>query len=75
MKVVFTKHALERIKERNIKFEDIEKTLRYYDKIIDNKHIKKINSYVLIVVVSKENKRVIKIITAFKSSKINKYLY
>ncbi len=74
MKVIFTKHALERMKERGIGFEDVEKTLKNYDRVIGNKYIKKINSYVLVVVVSKESEEVIKIITVFKSSKISKYL-
>ncbi len=74
MKVILTKHALERMKERGIEFGDIEKTLKSYDRIKGNKYIKKINSYVLVVVVGKESEGAIKIITVFKSSKIGKYL-
>ena len=51
MKVVFTKHTLERIKERNIKFEDIEKTLKYYDKKIMFLYLKPV-SHVLCKIVS-----------------------
>ncbi|NPA38380.1 MAG: DUF4258 domain-containing protein [Candidatus Nanohaloarchaeota archaeon] len=55
MKVIFTKHALERMKERGIGFGDVEKTLKNYDKITGNKYVKKINSYVSIVIFSKES--------------------
>ncbi len=74
MKIIFTKHALERMKERDIGFKEVKSTLKNPDKIANNRYIKKIDSYVLIVVVNEESKGVIKIVTVFKSSKISKYL-
>ena len=77
MNIIFTKHALERIKERKIKIEIVIDTLRSPDKTFKNKettkYVKKINSKVIVVIASLKNNS-IKIITVFKSSKINKYL-
>jgi len=76
-KLIYTLHSLERLKQRKITFNQIENCLNNPDKtIIENnikKAIKKTNNKILIVAYKEENNTII-IITAYKTSKIRKYL-
>lgn len=81
-KIIFSRHAIYQIKERNIDEEQIFLAVFKPDKLIycpDGKiqFLKRIRrsgkTYLLIVVCKKINSS-IKIITAFITSKINKYL-
>ena len=78
MKIRYTFHSLERMKQRGINKELVEECLGKPDKTIvlkDNTHrcIRKIGDRVLIVIY-KINGHTILVITAFTSTKIRKYL-
>ncbi len=76
MRIRYTLHALERIKQREIEREQIIECLQEPDKVMEKNNIfqcvKKINKKLLIVVYKKNDD--ILIITAFKTKKIKKYL-
>ncbi|RLE71437.1 MAG: hypothetical protein DRJ37_04975 [Thermoprotei archaeon] len=76
MKIIYTIHALKRIKERNINRSDVEACVQRPDKLIyENKirkAIRKIGNKALVVVYREEEKCII-IITAYATSKIEKY--
>lgn len=85
MKIIFTKHSLERAKERLISKKELRFAIHYPDKIDkssqDNKRflIKKIyynkklkTDHLLMIICEKENS-IIKIVTIIDTSKISKY--
>jgi len=78
LKIHYTLHALERMKQRGVNRELIESCLNKSDKIdkLDNIYrcVKKINKKVLVVVYRKTCDTIL-VITTFISSKINKYLF
>ena len=75
--IIYTIHALERIRKRGINREAVELCLNKPDNI--NKlndiyrAVKKLNKHILIVAYRFEEKNIL-VITVFKSSKIRKYL-
>ena len=76
--IIYTKHLLERIKEKNITLEEIE-TLLINENISIQKDEysnflkqEKINGYIIRVIFREENTNII-VITAYKTSKIKKY--
>lgn len=76
MKARYTLHALERIRQRGISREEVEACLNNPDKIIENnetKCIKKLGNKALIVVYRMEAGAII-VITAYRTSKLHKYL-
>ncbi|MDW8034519.1 MAG: DUF4258 domain-containing protein [Nitrososphaerota archaeon] len=77
MKITYTVHALERIRQRKISFEDISRCIESPDRVIVehdmSKNIMKINNNVLIVVFRREDDNII-VITAYRSSRVEKYL-
>ena len=77
MKIRYTLHALERMKQRGIDKELVEECLENPDRTLleedTYKCIKKINDRVLVVIYRK-NADSILIITAFVSTKTHKYL-
>ncbi len=77
MKIVYTLHALERLRQRGITREQVEQCIREPDKIekLEGLHrcIKRLNNKVLVAIYKESRDRII-IITAFKTSKIKKYL-
>lgn len=77
MPVRFTKHALERFKTRDISKEDVYNTINNPDKILKDSFgniiaQKKINNYLLRVFYYIEGKSKV-VLTAYKTSKIEKY--
>jgi hypothetical protein len=76
--IILSSHASDRIKERSINISEIETTIIDPDKSIkeDNlyKNYKVIYKYVIIVIYKIINDKNQFIITAIKSSKINKYI-
>lgn len=86
MQIRFSFHALERIKERSIKKSDVEKFIKFPDKIeisninanrllfkkiyFNQKHKK---DHLLMLICEKEN-GILKIITIIDTSKISKYI-
>ena len=77
MKIVYTLHALERLRQRGITREQVEQCIRESDKTekLEGLHefIKRLNDKVLVVIFKESGGRII-IITAFKTSKVKKYL-
>ncbi|MBO3842099.1 MAG: DUF4258 domain-containing protein [Candidatus Brockarchaeota archaeon] len=77
MKIIYTMHALERIRQRKIPFEDILKCIESPGRVIVehgmSKNIMKTNNNVLIVVLRREDDNII-VITAYRSSRVEKYL-
>lgn len=78
MSIIFTNHALQRCKERNIKIDEITDCISNPDSISQNLEItcyKKLwkNKYILLVYAKDNNENII-IITALKTSRISKYL-
>jgi len=75
LKIRYTLHALERIHQRGIAKELVEECIRNPDRDenLEYRCIKKLNDIVLLVIYRKDNDSVI-ILTAFKSTKIHKYL-
>ncbi len=76
MKIRYTLHAIERMKQRGISREEVETCLNNPDKIIkdkESKYIKKLNDKALIVVFRMEADVII-VITAYRASKLHKYL-
>ncbi|WP_148678869.1 DUF4258 domain-containing protein [Aeropyrum pernix] len=77
MKIFYTLHALERLRQRGITREQVEQCLREPDKIEEleglYRCIKRLNDKVLVTIYKEFQDRIM-IITAFKTSKIKKYL-
>ena len=76
MKIRYTLHAIERIRQRGISRKEIETCLNNPNKVIEDKEsrcIKKLNDKVLIVVYRMEADAII-VITAYRTSKLHKYL-
>ena len=85
MKIVFTKHSLERAKERAINEKDLRDAIYFPDKIDkssqNNKRFlikkiyynEKLKADHLLMIVCEKEKRIIKIITIIDTSKISKY--
>lgn len=76
MKIYYTLHAIERMKQRGINREEVRICLNNPDKIIedkDSKCVKKLNDEALIVVYRMEADAII-VITAYCTSKLHKYL-
>ena len=77
MSIKFTKHALERLKVREISQEDIHNTLNNPDKVSDDSFGNKIaqkmqeNSLIRVFYNFEGNSKVV--ITVYKTSKIEKY--
>lgn len=82
MKTIFSKHAKNQMFERNISEDDVISTLLKPDKIISQpdkkfkaiKLIKKRDKKYLIVVIFRQINSIQKVITAFLTTKIKKYL-
>jgi len=86
MKIKFSSHAIERIKERGVKQTDVEKFIKSPDKIEISKInkerflIKKIyynqkhNKDHLLMIICEEENNVLKIISIIDTSKISKYI-
>jgi hypothetical protein len=85
IKITFTRHALQRLKERGLSEKEVKKFITNPDKIAPSlKHqkrflIKKIywnqklqKDHLLLIIVEKENS-VLKVITVIDTSKISKY--
>jgi hypothetical protein len=77
LKIIYTLHALERLRQRGITREQVEECLQEPDKLEEMEDlyrcIKRLNNRVL-VAIYKEFRDRIMVITVFKSSKIKKYL-
>lgn len=86
MKIKFSFHALERMRERNIKQSDVKKFIASPDKIeVSNINknrflVKKIyyhqkykKDHLLMIICAREN-RIVKVITIIDTSKISKYI-
>ena len=76
MKIRYTLHALERMRQRGIGREDVEACLKGPDRIIEDKEskcVKKLDNKVLVVVYRVEAGAII-VITAYRTSKLHKYL-
>ncbi|MDI6591355.1 MAG: DUF4258 domain-containing protein [Patescibacteria group bacterium] len=79
MKIIFSKHARYQMSERNISEKEIVLTLLNPDKTISQlggkfQAVKLINKNYLIVVIYRQTNSIKKVITAFLTSKIKKYL-
>ncbi|MCE4606782.1 MAG: DUF4258 domain-containing protein [Desulfurococcales archaeon] len=76
MKIRYTLHAIERIRQRGISREQIEACLNNPDKTVKDeefKCVKKLNDKAVIVVYRMETDAII-VITAYRTSKLHKYL-
>jgi len=82
MKIIFTKHALKRLKERKINKRIVRQTIKTPDYLITQPNnrfraLKLIklngNDYILIIIFERIDD-IIKIITAFITNKIEKYI-
>lgn len=81
-KIIFSRHAIYQIKDRNIDETEIFEAItnpdqvnRYSDgKLRSVKEVKRNNKVFLLIVIHKPANLSVKIITAFLTSKINKYL-
>ncbi len=76
--IVYTKHAVERAKERGIEIKDIEACIKNPDSVTRDsmgnlRFMKRKDSKVLVVVSRKEDSKTV-VITCFLSSKVSKYL-
>lgn len=79
LNITFTKHALVQLRIRAISQAEVRLALISPDKIIKQTNsryraIKKIERRYVLVVIFEQGDNKIEIITAFKTSKINKYL-
>ena len=75
--IKFTRHAMERISERNIKIDDVINCLISPDKVLTDKFGNKIaqkkkDNYLLRVIFRKNNDEIL-VITAYITSKLKKY--
>ena len=76
MKIRYTLHAIERMRQRGISREEVKVCLNNPDKIIEGKEskcVKKLNNKALIVVYRMEADAII-VITAYRTSKLHRYL-
>ncbi len=76
MKIRYTLHAIERMRQRGIGREEVEVCLNNPDKIIEGKEfkcVKKLDDKALIVIYRIEVDIII-VITAYYTSKLHKYL-
>lgn len=77
MNIVFTLHALERMKKRGVAQVEVLECLRDPDRLmkLDDVYraVRRLGSEVLVVVYRKEDDTVI-VITIYRSSKVRKYL-
>ncbi|MBW6441236.1 DUF4258 domain-containing protein [Patescibacteria group bacterium] len=85
MKIVFTKHSLERAKERAISEKELRDAIYFPNKIDessqDNRRFlikkiyynKKLKAEHLLMIICEKEKEIIKIITIIDTSKISKY--
>jgi len=78
MKIYFTSHALQRMKERNIKKQEVYDSLKYPDKIAHKENtivVMKLrkNNHLLIIIYNNLGSAK-KIITIIDTSKVKKYL-
>ncbi len=85
MKIVFTKHSLERAEERTISKKELRDAIYFPDKIDessqDNKRFlikkiyynEKLKAEHLLMIICEKEKEIIKIITIIDTSKISKY--
>jgi len=77
VRIVYSLHALERMRQREISKELIVQCIQNPDKSEELKEvyrcIKRINNKVIIVVYKRENDKFI-VVTAYLSSKLHKYL-
>lgn len=85
MKIVFTKHSLERIGERAISKEAVEYAIHYPDKTDESSkndkrflvkkiyYNEKLNADHLLIIICEKENNILKIITIIDTSKINKY--
>jgi len=79
LKIHYTLHAIERMGQRGISREEVETRLNNPDRIIEDKEskcVKRLNGKVPIVAYRVEAKAitVITVITAYRASKLHKYL-
>ncbi len=80
MDIVFTKHAMDRIKERDILLIEIVDCLACSDRIVEDENLivfmkkQETEEKLLVLICSMEEERC-KIVTVFKTSKIKKFLY
>jgi hypothetical protein len=77
LRIRFTLHALERMRQRGIGKELVEECIRNPDRDEELEHasrcVKKLNNEILVVIYRKHSNSTM-IITAFKSTKIHKYI-
>ena len=85
MKIVFTKHSLERAEERAISKKELTDTIHHPDKIDkssqDNKRFlikkiyynEKLKADHLLMIICEKEKGIIKVVTIIDTSKISKY--
>ncbi|MEM0053447.1 MAG: DUF4258 domain-containing protein [Nitrososphaeria archaeon] len=77
MTIIFTTHALERMKQRKISKEEVITCIMNSDKLEKigeiTKAVKRANDKVLVVYCRYENEDIV-VITAYKSSRAQKYL-
>ena len=85
MKIVFTKHSLERAKERAIDKKELRDAIHFPDKVDrssqNNKRFlikkiyynEKLKADHLLMIICEKEKRIIKVITIIDTSKISKY--
>ncbi len=78
MRIRYTLHALERIKQRGIEREAVEECLRNPDKVISLNNVfqcvKKVEKDKVLIVVYRKLDEMLLVITAYISAKIHKYL-
>ena len=85
MKIVFTKHSLERAEERAISKKELREAIYFPDKIDESSqdkkrflikkiyYNKKLKAEHLLMIICEKEKGIIKIITIIDTSKISKY--
>jgi len=77
MRVKFTKHALERMIDRSISRKEVFDTLNEPDSVTTDSYgntiAQKVIDKFLVRVIYKPEKGVIRVITVYRTSKINKY--
>ena len=86
MKIKFSSHSLERIKEREITKEDVVRAIKFPDKIEISKAVKsrflvkkvyyhqKLKRDHLLMLICEKERNVLEIVTVIDTSKISKYL-
>ena len=79
MKIIYTVHALKRLKERKISVKEVKICIDAPDKIDEDKcgnfrYMKIIDGKLLVVICRKDKERGLIVITAFKTTRVEKYL-